>query len=249
MKNVKELARMLTDGITYEDAWDELKKPIDDDIDKQNQKFEDVFFELMDELSDLMVRQKRPVNSAVKQIIEKSDSVKHRANKLAGGDVFANNLFVIQFAIVYSDEDEGQKKLLQYFNSQKQLNEVCRTIETSPEYRRLIAEQKRDEDIAKNFHPFAVTPFDKLIENPSLIMMEILESFAAIGQYHRVGFTLDMIMPLIQRTQFLDLSYKLYKKITKELVDEFEADKVACIKRLHALYEEGGGKGYAVVEQ
>ena len=251
MKNVKELARMLTDGIRYENAEledDNILKPVDEQIEEQNKRFDLVFWELMDEFTDLMKRQNRPIKSALKQITDKSDSMLFRANKIAGGNVFSNNLFIIQFVITHNDEEDGRKKLLQYFNSPKELKRVCEAVESSEPYLKLVQEQKeqeRMEEAAKNFHPYPVTPYDELIAHPDLIMMEILNSFAAIGNYHRVGFTVEMMMPLIQRTQFLDLSYKLYKKITKELVEEFEADRLGTIQRLYNLYHESGGDNVA----
>ena len=202
-----------------------------------NKRLEDIFWYLMDEYSDLIINKKRPPKSALNQILDKTSSIMVRANSIVGGTCFnGSENFVILYCVQYNKNID---KLKQYFKSESQFKDACAAIEQSKEYNKVVQDQKEHDKIEeelKRFTPYRVTPFEELIKNPNKISSEILYSLEAIGQYHRIGFTIDMIRPLIERTQFLRLVSQIYNKLTPELVEEFEADHMACINRLSNIH-------------
>ena len=235
MASAKELARILTEGFEFE-APDEEGCVLPANIELYTEALNKVFYYLLEEAVDLM--KKRPAQSVLKEILVKTESVAARVNKIIGGEcLVGSSIFVILYVLNYK---ESLDKLKQYFNGEKDFIAFTSAVESSPIYNKLI---EKAEDLEKKkeelnyFVPFKVTPFEDLIDNPQFIVKEILNSFMALGQYHRLGFTIDMVRPLIERVQFLNLSYKLYNKITKELVEEFEANRMATIIRLKNLYE------------
>ena len=218
----KEIARLMTNGLKAikADIIDEEGNPSNEQIgtlenQEDKNEFDRRIYEagviLFEECVHLINNMKRPVNSAVKEINIKSDSITALVNKYFGYKVLNTAMFTISIAC-QNEEEDRKAILIEKAGSKKLYDQIYRAISRTKEYRKLIETAQYEEQRQKameNLVPYAVTPLEKLAEDNSLITGELLNRFAAIGGYHRAGIPITWMRPLIEETKFIQEANRL----------------------------------------
>ena len=243
--NAKELARIYTDVVKYEDGVDFAGKPTKY-IERElatvaNEKLDEIFGQLYDEIIDLHENQKRSFGSAFEQVRVKSNSVITRINNFYGYDVIDElNLFICWCCkqIVDIEKQKLDTSKIKYGNK---LNDVL----SDPKYEKIInpLANKGERQVARqkameNFVPHVIKPLREFIgEDKSAAISEYFACLMALSQYNAVGLPLSSMKSLANYITFLKYiidttpnGEKLH--IDEKLINEFESDRDTFIKKL-----------------
>lgn len=246
MKTTKELVRILLNGVEFTpDPWDESNKILlgDEEMEKIGENGSEVYFELYDEMVHLC--ETRHPKAALNEIIEKGRSIARRAYYSIGCDVINEDLFIGNYAIIdLMDEEDKANYIarLQEIAGDK-YDDIDFAIRSHKRFKQIqgqlhyqVEQHNRQQEAAKNLRPYAVTPFEELIgASSSKLRMEFINITAAVGNYFSAGLPEKCFRPLTERGLFLRLVTEKIGTLTQELVDEFEADHMACIQRLNRM--------------
>lgn len=227
----KELARKLVEGVKVEPIEEnfDIGKVTDDTEEIYNKNAEEVFFELLKELTEYCKIKK--IDAALKDIITKSEMIIARANVLLGIDTFSNYFFVAYFIGFGDSEDTTDqfKKMIEICGGHQTYQKIKSAIMITDSYKSamgIINKQKEQEENVRNLHPYRVASWDELLSGKRNIHLETLGILAAIGNYHSCGIPIEFMKPLIRRGNFLRTVINEHNGIlTKELIDAFEKEE------------------------
>ena len=199
----------------------------------------DVASEMFEELLDLVNRRKRPYLSALKQMADKSKSIASRIDiqlfkgcknddgGLAEKQIVNPNFFILSIYFrCFNDDGE-----LNTYGETPEMKRFRNYVVQTPEFQSMLKKHKEDvdeherrEEAMKHFAPHVCKPLEWYLDkDKSKLCHEYIECLHAVGMYHSVGFTMDMVKPLIWRSHFFKYCYKI-GKITKELIERYEKD-------------------------
>lgn len=252
-KNAKEWGNFVRDKILNEiTITNEDSSPDIDDIERYlnsdsgrdfvtNLLF-DVASDMFEELLDLVNRQKRPYSSALKQMNDKSKSVASRIDtqlfkgckELTEKQIVNPNFFILSMYIRCFNDYGTDKQELNVYGETPEMKTFRRYVVQTPEFQSMLKKHKNDvdeherhEEAMKHFAPHVCKPLEWYLDkDKSELCYEYIECLHAVGMYHSVGFTVDMIKPLIWRAHFFNYCYKI-GCITKELIERYEKDPEA----------------------
>lgn len=251
MKNTKELAKILLDGIEFiDDPFNEGGKMIPDDtlLDKFGENAAEVFFYLLQELVDLINNQNRKAESALNEIINKCKAVINRANKQINAEFVSEDLFIGNYCAFNILADKDQTDCIERCRNicGDKFDDINGVFLAHPTYQELALKLKEDIEVYErqqkaidNLVPYTVKQFDELIGKPKAdLIRETFNICMAISNYSEAGLPLEYFRPLAERGRFLMLVSLMNDGLTQELVEEFEKDSMSCINRLEMLYHK-----------
>lgn len=236
--NAKELARIYIDVVKYEDGVDVSNKPtkyLMSGMDIQaNEKLDEIFTHLYDELISLHETQKRPFISAFEQVRVKSHSIITRINQFYGYDVIEELDFFMCWCCKQIVDIENQK----LDTTKIKYGDKLYAALSDPKYKNIIdplankgEQQLAREEALKDFVPHVVRPLKSFIGvDKSEAVREILDCLAALARYNAVGIPITCFKPLAAYIAFLQYIVGITPDgetlhIDEDIINEFEADR------------------------
>jgi len=235
-KNAKEWARYVKEQLGDHQYPVEFN---DNFRDRVIEILDDVGNELYDEMMMLINEKKRPYQSALKEINNKSRSIAARIDALFTDGVVNPDFFILgRYAKCYTDDGE-----LTCYGDTKEMRVFLRELNRCPEFIKLVNKLKNDvnehkqkEEAMKHFSPHVCKPLREFLKlEKHELLSEHMACLAALGSYHSVGLIsfiggLEHFRPLINRANFVKYCYYA-GGITEELIEEYEKDENAFLMK------------------
>ena len=222
--NAKEHARKILEGIDIE--------KIRDDDEKERDKLADRLMEcsdlLYEETKDICEKYNRPLYSTMKQVADKAASIAARVDKGIGeGSWVRPDFYILSLYSRYCNSDgkfefpKDASKFDKEFLKEVELN-YRNSIST---FNDAVSNEAKRKEVLKNFAPHICKDLSYFLDKgKGELFSELMSCYMALGQYHTLGFTLEMLRPLALRTHFIKYCID-HGGITKELIEDFESDK------------------------